>query len=355
MKISTCFFFSVLMGLCVSVNAANWTRSGHLAEKEWNGSKSLVFGFLRSPPANSNNCSGDDLAVEFDISVFARLAGTSFDVNKIYVDGVTMGEVALDIWLTDWQRRGYGRRLVALGDNPYDWKNYNKVYVCVGLVVQTAVVITTGLTLDSLESVILWYDGPVGTTKLPFPKEKPVGDPMDMGDEADALAVSGNGNIIASFNGSGVGSASTEAPTPNLPNFIVNRNWLETVGGVEQYVYAKTDEIKMKAQFRNIGQGEIPNDAMIHSRAYLSKGLKEDAHNEWTRVGTDETRGDSLDVGETHTETEGLKLWEYSEIEPGKTYNIVWCIDRTADQNNGSGDWQEEHESDNCRDRKSVV
>lgn len=346
MKIRIGFFLFVLMTFSISVYAENWIRSGNLVEKEWNGNKPLVLGLLRSPPVNNNDCSGDDLAVEFDISVFARLAGASFDANRIYVDGVAEGEIALDIWLTDWQRRGYGRRLVALGDSPYDWRNRNKVSVCVGSLVQTAVIISNGLTLDSLESIVLWYDGPVSTTKIPFPSS--AGDSMDMSDEADALAVSGNGNKVADFNGSGISTTATENPDPGKPDFIVNRSWLETVGGVEQYVFSKNEEIKMKAQFKNIGDGEIPNDATIHSRAYLSRGYKEDSHNEWIRVGTDETRGDSLDVGETHTETEGLRLWERPEIIPGKTYNIVWCIDRIADQYNGSGDWLERHESNNC-------
>ena len=154
--------------------------------------------------------------------------------------------------------------------------------------------------------------------------------------------------ILRPSNGPGSTSAVTGSPAANPPDFIVNRSWLETVGGVEQYVFAKTDEVKMKAQFKNIGTGEIANDAIIQARAYLSKGYKEDSHNEWVRVGTDEIRGDSLDVGETHTETEGLKLWERSDIKPGKTYNIVWCIDRIADQNNGIGAWPERYESNNC-------
>jgi len=139
-----------------------------------------------------------------------------------------------------------------------------------------------------------------------------------------------------------------EDPSPGLPDFVVTDLWLETPGGVEKYSYDKTDEIKMKAQFKNIGDDDVGSDDVIESRFYLSMGYKEDNHSDWIRVGTDETLGSNLDPGETHTETEGLKLWEYSEIEEGKTYNIVACIDRTADQNNGDGAYPEEHKSNNC-------
>lgn len=322
--------------------AANWTRSGNITEKEWSSGKPKVFGVLGSPPPNNNNCSGSDMALAFNISILARLAGDSFDVNKIYVDGIgSGGDYALDRWLNNWHSKGHGYSLppLVVGNN---WSETNTISVCVGDIVQFE-------TFDSqLNSIVFWYNGAISTTQQPFPITRPGGDPMDMSKTDDALAVSGNGNNVSNLNGSGITTRATDSQNPNKPDFIVNRNWLETVGGIEQYVFSKNDEIKMKGQFKNIGNGEIGNDETIHSRVYLSKGYKEDSHNEWIRVGTDETRGDSLDVGETHTETEGLKLWEYSEIQPGKTYNIVWCVDRTADQNNGSGDWIEEHESNNC-------
>lgn len=327
--------------------AANWTRSGdgYIREKEWDGKSPLVFGTLGSPPSNNNSCSGNenppDRALTFDISILARNAGDAFDVNKIYVDGVATGETALDAWFFSWSvLHGYAWGVLPpliVGNN---WSNTNTISVCVGS--------SVAATENMLRSIVLWYNGPVSTTQQPFPIDRPAGDPMDMGKMEDALAVANNGVHVSDLNGSGVKTPEAESPNPGKPDFIVNRNWLETVGGIEQYTFSKNDEIKMKGQFKNTGDGEIPNDATIHSRVYLSKGYKEDSHNEWIRVGTDETRGDSLDIGETHTETEGLKLLEYSEIIPGKTYNIVWCIDRTADQNNGSGDWIEKHESNNC-------
>lgn len=343
----TCLLiFGISLAMYNVSYAANWTRSGdgYVREKEWDNKGPLVFGILGPPPPNNNSCSSNEnppnRSLTFNISILARLAGDSFDVNKIYVDGVAGGEIALDAWFTSWLIHGYPWGVLPPLIVNNNWSEANTISVCVG----SSVLATDNV----LKSVVFWYDGNISTTQQPFPIDRPGGDPMDMSKTEDALAVANNGVRVSDLNGSGITTNATDSTNPNKPDFIVNRNWLETVGGVEQYVFSKNDEIKMKGQFKNIGNGEIRNDETIHSRAYLSDGYKEDSHNEWIRVGTDETRGDSLDVGETHTETEGLKLWEYSEVQPGKTYNIVWCVDRTADQNNGSGDWIEEHESNNC-------
>lgn len=155
-------------------------------------------------------------------------------------------------------------------------------------------------------------------------------------------------DVVYPSAGSGTTTTATDPPVSGKPDFIVNRNWLETVGGVEQYTYSKNDEIKMKAQLKNTGSASIPGSSYVETRFYLSDGAKEDAHSDWDRVGTDQTLGSNLDPGETHTETEGLKLWERTDIKPGKTYNIVACVDRIADQSNGIGAWAEKHESNNC-------
>jgi hypothetical protein len=171
---------------------------------------------------------------------------------------------------------------------------------------------------------------------------------MDMSNEADSLAVSKNGNTVADFNGFGTATHETDPPDNGKPDFIVNKVWLTTAGGTEQYTYNITDEIKMNAELKNIGDNDIPGSEYVHTRFYLSRGYKEDSHSEWVRVGTDETLGSNLDPGETHSEQEGLKLWNQDIVQPGKVYNIVVCTDRIADQNNGSGDWAEKHESNNC-------
>lgn len=343
MKKPICF---VVLGLSIAVcsisYAANWTRGGNVTEKEWPEGKPKVFGVLGSPPPNNNNCSGGDLALTFNISVLAKLAGDQFDVNKIYVDGIgSGGDYALNIWLWNWNNNGHGYSLppLIIGNN---WSGTNTISVCVGSAVQ-------GLTLNSqLKSIVFWYNGSVSTTQQPFPIDRPAGDPMDMGKTEDSLAVSSNGNTVANFNGSGIATRETESPNPGKPDFIVNKVWLTTVGGAEQYAYNITDEIKMNAELKNIGDDDIPGSSYVYTRFYLSRGYKEDSHNEWVRVGTDQTLGSNLDPGETHSEQEGLKLWNQDIVKPGKTYNVVVCTDRTADQSNGSGDWIEKHESNNC-------
>jgi hypothetical protein len=322
--------------------AVNWTRSGNVTEKEWSKGKPKVFGVLGSPPPNNNNCSDNDESLTFNISELAKLAGDQFDVNKIYVDGFgSGGDYALDRWLDDWNDHGQGYSLPALivGNN---WSGVDTISICVGGWVQLE-------TLDSqLESIIFWYDGAVSTTQQPYPKNRPAGDPMDLSNEADSLTTSENGNTISIFNGSGMKKHETDPPNNGKPDFIVNKVWLTTVGGAEQYTYNITDEIKMNAELKNIGDDDIPGSEYVHTRFYLSRGYKEDSHSEWVRVGTDETLGSNLDPGETHSEQEGLKLWNQDIVQPGKVYNVVVCTDRISDQSNGSGDWSEKHESNNC-------
>jgi hypothetical protein len=102
----------------------------------------------------------------------------------------------------------------------------------------------------------------------------------------------------------------------------------------------------MKAQFENIGRGDPSGSADIEVRFYLSRGLKEDRHSEWRRVGTDIIKPSNLRSGQTHTETEGLEVANVIS-KPGM-YNIVACVDRIRDEDNGVGAYQEEHESNNC-------
>lgn len=331
---------------------AQWSRAGNIFEKELPGNGDgiiKVFGKLR--PATGFDpkfgCSigeftGGDDVLEFDVSQIAEKAGSLFDVNKIYVDGFGAGgDYALDIWLENWKNKTGFRSLPWLFDGN-NWGSHNIISICVGAKVQT-------LTLDSqLQAIVLWYDGPVNTTQQQYPKEEPHGDSMDISKTEDALAVANNGVTVAHLNGSGISTHETEAPTLGKPDFIVNSVHLTTTSGTEQYAYNIGDQMQMKAELKNTGDASIPHDKYVYTRFYLSNGYKEDSHNQWVRVGTDQTLGSHLDPSETHNEEEGLKLWEYPQIQPGKVYNIVVCTDRTADQNNGSGDWIEKHESNNC-------
>lgn len=265
-----------------------------------------------------------------------------FDVNKVYVNGAGAGgEAALLFWLGEWLAHtgSFSLPPLSVGNN---WSGVNTISICIGGLTYSA------FSNKKLQSIFLWYDGPVSTTQQPFPKDRPAGHPMDTKKVEDSLSIANNGVRVADLNGSGVATHETEPPDNGKPDFIVNKVWLTTVGGTEQYTYNITDEVKMNAELKNIGDDDIPSDEYVHTRFYLSKGYKEDSHNEWVRVGTDETLGDHLDPGETHSEQEGLNLWNQDIVKPGKVYNVVVCTDRTADQNNGSGDWVEKHESNNC-------
>jgi len=333
--------------LCVfysSAYSANWVRNGGITEKGWNDSKPLVFGFLGDPPANNDNCNagGDDMdqALSFDISIFSHLAGSSFDVNNIYVDGIATGEYALNVWQINWIFKTGLSDLPPL--NGSDWSNRDIVSVCVGRTVQN-------LTFNNqLESIVFWYDGSVQTTYHPTPQngeddsEDYSGPDVDTSTVSGSLLVSNTGQTLADVTGPGSDTPPTDTPTPGLPDFIITK--LE----LSNYNPKKTDSIKMKGQSKNVGDDDVGSDDKIESRFYLSKGYKEDSHSEWIRVGRDYTKGSNLDPGETHSETEGLNLWDYSIIEPGKTYNIVYCIDRDKDKDNGDGDYPEIHKSNNC-------
>jgi hypothetical protein len=327
--------------------AAQHQRSEHLYKKTLTDADNpIVFAKLKTAP-NEDGCSSleptPDGLMTFDIRIFEKLYGASFDVNRIYVDATGSGKEILRIWIDDWDEGG---KLPAIGSSQSAKKNWSSgtIRICVG----TGVLTHAAFSSQKLSSIFVWYDAPTYGPFLPYPQNRPNGTPMDMRNEADALAVSENGNRVRHLNGGGIATDATEPPDDDHPDFIVDKVWLTTTGGTEQYTYNITDEIKMNGRLKNIGDDDIPGSEHVESRFYLSRGTKEDAHSEWIRVGTDETLGSNLDEGESHSEQEGLNLWEYSEIKPGKTYNIVVCADRTADSGNGDGDWQEEHESNNC-------
>jgi len=158
--------------------------------------------------------------------------------------------------------------------------------------------------------------------------------------------------IANNFIGKGGGPGTTTSTKENdnstdLPDFVVSQVVLTDSQGNEKYQFYKNDKIKIKAILKNIGDTDINSDDNIETRYYLSQGYKEDNHNDWIRIGKDNTKGRNLDPGETHVE-EDLKLWEYNNIQPNKTYNIVVCVDRTRDNHNGDGDYPEIHKSNNC-------
>jgi murein DD-endopeptidase MepM/ murein hydrolase activator NlpD len=147
--------------------------------------------------------------------------------------------------------------------------------------------------------------------------------------------------------GPGTSIEATEPQTPNLPDFIVTKTWLTTLGGTETYQYGLNESFTIKAQSKNIGSGSCSGDIIGHF--YLSKGYKEDPHSgdgAWQRVGSSTTHCGNLDPNNTHTETTSMVISTWITV-PGM-YNIVYCIDHPLDDHNNGGNYPEEHESNNC-------
>jgi hypothetical protein len=96
--------------------------------------------------------------------------------------------------------------------------------------------------------------------------------------------------------GAGYETTPTDAPNPGLPNFIGKKVELSN------YNPKRTDSIQIYGYSQNIGVNDIDSDDKIESRYYLSKGYKEDSHSEWIKIGSDQTKGSSLDPGEGHRE-----------------------------------------------------
>lgn len=217
---------SISIGMvCASMaQAANFQRSGGVTEKEWDNKSPLVFGSLTYPPENEDNCNWNegplgDLVLNFDISVLSRLAGSAFDVNKLYFDGVATGEWALDAWFL---ARGSSNIPSLNGNN---WGNRSVVSFCVGTIAQG---VTGGG--DALESIVMWYDGPVSTTvypKKPKPNESPHSDihRKNTANHGDSLNVSDNGITLRDLHQtppSGTAPGSISGPRVDLePDFDV--------------------------------------------------------------------------------------------------------------------------------------
>jgi hypothetical protein len=148
--------------------------------------------------------------------------------------------------------------------------------------------------------------------------------------------------------GAGSPTPATDSPSSGKPNFVGKSIKLFDLSGKERYTFKKTEEIRMRGKFSNNGSANIPSDKDVNSMFLLSKGYKEDPHGDWQTVGREETRNDNIEVGDSQEEENSLKLWERSDIVPGRVYNIVFCADRKERDNNNGGEFEEIHESDNC-------
>ncbi|MFC1638012.1 hypothetical protein ACFL2R_01170 [Patescibacteria group bacterium] len=141
-----------------------------------------------------------------------------------------------------------------------------------------------------------------------------------------------------------------EVPEPTYPNFEGVESKLATLSGQEKYEWYKPEEMYMHLWFQNDGDADWEGDHdYAEVRYYLSKGEKVDPSSERERVGIDYIQKYNLELGdEPKHEDDRLILLNKDSIQPGNYYNIVGCVDRTADENNGEGDVNEIHESDNC-------
>ena len=161
-------------------------------------------------------------------------------------------------------------------------------------------------------------------------------------------------NVQIGSNGPGYETPAITDPDLERPDFIITSLQLKTESGIEKYEWAENETIKMHSWTDNVGDADwdYGNTTGIEGGFYLSKNYKEDSHSDWIRVGTDFSKKENLDISDDpHHEEEGLNIWEYvasGDMELGGTYNIVYCADRTADQDNGDGDVEEMHKSNNC-------
>lgn len=153
--------------------------------------------------------------------------------------------------------------------------------------------------------------------------------------------------------GGGFGAAVdyTDSSSNGLPDFIMNKLTINDSAGNERYLFNQTDIIQMHSYSKNIGDADWEGDSDdIYVKFYLSNGYKEDSHSEWRCVGTEQISEGNLDTGDTKHEWTSLNLATANNgapLNPG-VYNIVACVDRKYDQDNGYGEVREKHESNNC-------
>jgi len=170
-----------------------------------------------------------------------------------------------------------------------------------------------------------------------------------------ATIISGNGTSASDATGQGYQSpAIDESPEPDLPDFTEYDLKLMDDNGNERYTYyLYDDEIEMHHWSTNIGEADWAGDADdIYVRFYLSKGYKaRNGADDWVRVGSEQIKKGNLDIGDVKHEWATLDIREKFDdgyFEHDGVYNIVVCIDREKDTNNGDGEVPEMHKSNNC-------
>ncbi|TAA73929.1 MAG: CARDB protein, partial [Candidatus Electronema aureum] len=145
-----------------------------------------------------------------------------------------------------------------------------------------------------------------------------------------------------------------DQPVPGLPDFIINKVTLANESGSkEKYRWKINETAYVHSWTDNIGDANWQGSAdKIKVPFYLSKGIHEDSHSEWKRIDRMEIKRDKLKVNQPPKhEYIKFKLQDYANdgtVMPGRTYNFVVCADRPHDEDNGDGDVQEKHKSNNC-------
>ena len=154
--------------------------------------------------------------------------------------------------------------------------------------------------------------------------------------------ISGNGTSISDATGQGYQStAIDDSPPPGLPDFTEYDLKLTDDDDNERYTYyLYDDEIEMHHWSTNIGEADWAGEADdIYVRFYLSKGYKSrNGDDDWVRVGSEQIQRGNLNVGAIKHEWTTLDLHEYFDngyLEHDHVYNIVVCIDREHDVDNG--------------------
>ncbi|MCI5121194.1 MAG: hypothetical protein D3908_08405, partial [Candidatus Electrothrix sp. AUS4] len=139
----------------------------------------------------------------------------------------------------------------------------------------------------------------------------------------------------------------------DLPDFITDKVIMgNKSGSKEKYRWQINETAYVHAWVDNIGDADWEGTAKyIKVPFYLSHGKKEDAHDEWERVGREQIKKQYIKV-KSKPKHEKIKFdlaeWaNESKVLPGRTYNFVVCADRPKDENNGDGDVKEKHKSNN--------
>lgn len=130
-------------------------RSLSLVESVWYGERPLVYGTIKSatsvpngPAACGDPNDTNDRIMFFDVSIFRRITGSSFNPEKVYIYGVTfLGDAAIDVWKSTMPHG-----VVEVSASLTDWDN--TVAICLGL---RAWALTAGG--FGFSDVVLWYDG----------------------------------------------------------------------------------------------------------------------------------------------------------------------------------------------------